>query len=65
MGVAYQLPLVLSADTPQDYELKFGLLDDVYSVIDVESKLGGALEECIGGYCCSELVLTDAFSERF
>ena len=22
----------LTADTPQDYELKFGLLDDVYSV---------------------------------
>jgi len=40
----------LTADTPQDYELKFGLLDDVYSVIDVEGKLGGALEECVGGY---------------
>ena len=40
----------LSADSPQDYELKFGLLDDVYSVIDVEGKLGGALEECVGGY---------------
>ena len=26
------------------------LLDDVYSVIDVEGKLGGALEECVGGY---------------
>ena len=40
----------LTADTTQDYELKFGLLDDVYSVIDVEGKLGGALEECVGGY---------------
>lgn len=40
----------LTADTPQDYELKFGLLDDVYSVIDVEGKLEGALEECVGGY---------------
>ena len=40
----------LTADTPQDYELKFGLLDDVYSVIDVEGKLGGAQEECIGGF---------------
>jgi len=40
----------LTADTPQDYELKFGLLDDVYSVIDVEGKLGGAVEECVGGY---------------
>ena len=29
----------LTADTPQDYELKFGLLDDVYSVVDVEGKL--------------------------
>jgi tubulin polyglutamylase TTLL9 len=40
----------LTADTPQDYELKFGLLDDTYSVIDVEGKLGGAQEECVGGY---------------
>ena len=40
----------LTADTPQDYELKFGLLDDIYSVIDVEGKLGGALEECVGGF---------------
>lgn len=40
----------LTADTPADYELKFGLLDDVYSVIDVESKLGGVQEECIGGF---------------
>ena len=40
----------LTADTPQDYELKFGLLDDVYSVIDVEGKLGGAQEECVGGF---------------
>ena len=40
----------LTADTPQDYELKFGLLDDVYSVIDVEGKLGGAQEESIGGF---------------
>ena len=24
----------ISADTPQDYELKFGLLDDVYTIID-------------------------------
>ena len=68
----------LTADTPQDYELKFGLLvhtyththththihthshththihtqqkDDVYSVVDVEGKLGGAQEECVGGF---------------
>ena len=40
----------LTADTPQDYELKFGLLDDVFSVVDVEDKLDGAQEECIGGF---------------
>uniref|UniRef100_A0A7S0PTM5 Tubulin--tyrosine ligase-like protein 9 n=2 Tax=Coccolithus braarudii TaxID=221442 RepID=A0A7S0PTM5_9EUKA len=40
----------LTADTPQDYELKFGLLDDLYTVIDVENKLGGVMEECVGGY---------------
>jgi len=34
----------------QDYELKFGLLDDLYTVIDVEGKLGGAIEENVGGY---------------
>ena len=40
----------LTADTPQDYELKFGLLDDMYSVIDVEGKFGGAQEDCVGGF---------------
>ena len=40
----------LTADTPMDYELKFGLLDDVYSVIDAEGKLGGTQEECVGGF---------------
>ena len=34
----------------QDYELKFGLLDDLYTIIDVDNKLGGILEERIGGY---------------
>ena len=29
----------ISADTIGDYELKFGLLDDVYAVIDVEGKV--------------------------
>ena len=28
----------ITADTPTDYELKFGLLDDVYTIIDVEGK---------------------------
>lgn len=40
----------LTADTPTDYELKFGLLDDLYTLIDVENKLGGALEESVGGF---------------
>ena len=40
----------LTADTPTDYELKFGLLDDLYTVIDSENKLGGATEECVGGF---------------
>ena len=40
----------ISADTIQDYELKFGLLDDVYSVIDIETKLGGAVEPTVGGF---------------
>jgi len=40
----------LSADTPTDYELKFGLLDDLYTIIDVENRLGGAVEETIGGF---------------
>ena len=29
---------------------EFGLLDDLYTVIDVENKLGGNVEECVGGY---------------
>jgi len=40
----------ISADTIQDYELKFGLLDDVYNVLDVETKLGGAVETTVGGF---------------
>ena len=40
----------ISADTPNDYELKFGLLDDVYTIIDVENKLGGVLEPVVGGF---------------
>jgi tubulin polyglutamylase TTLL9 len=40
----------LTADTPTDYELKFGLLDDLYTLIDVENKLGGGLEESVGGF---------------
>ena len=40
----------ISADTPKDYDLKFGLLDDVYAIIDVENKLGGALPQTVGGF---------------
>ena len=40
----------ITADTPNDYELKFGLLDDVYTIIDVENKLGGQLEPVVGGF---------------
>jgi len=40
----------ISADTPTDYELKFALLDDLYAIIDVEGKLGGALPQTMGGF---------------
>ena len=29
----------LSSDTPADYELKFGMLDDAFSIIDMEGRL--------------------------
>ena len=44
----------ISADTIHDYDLKFGLLEDVYTVLDVEGKLrerdDGSLEPTIGGF---------------
>ena len=44
----------ISADTIQDYDLKFGLLEDVYTVVDVEGRLpprdDGKLEQNIGGF---------------
>jgi len=35
----------ITADTPQDYELKFGLLDDVYTVLDVEGRLANGPQQ--------------------
>ena len=40
----------VTADTPTDYELKFGLLDDVWTILDVEGKLGGVVEPVVGGF---------------
>ena len=54
----------ISADTMQDYDLKVGLLEDVYTVLDVEGKMSGPsgdgssgakdskgnLEPTVGGY---------------
>lgn len=44
----------ISADTIADYDLKFGLLEDVYTVLDVEGRLrerdDGKLEPLIGGF---------------
>lgn len=39
----------LTANTPQDYDMKFGLLDDVLSIIDLEKYLGGN-ERQVGGF---------------
>ena len=46
----------ISADTIHDYDLKFGLLEDVYTVLDVEGKLrergdeSAKLEQNVGGF---------------
>lgn len=40
----------ISADTQDDYELKYGLLDDVYTVLDPEGLLDDELYEQVGGF---------------
>jgi len=39
----------LTANTMQDYDMKFGMLDDVLTLIDIEKYLGGH-EQQIGGF---------------
>jgi len=39
----------MTANTPADYDTKLGLLEDVYSIIDIEKILTGN-EEQIGGF---------------
>ena len=39
----------VSADTEGDYKLKFGVLDDMMTIVDMEKKLTGQ-EEHIGGF---------------
>jgi len=39
----------ISADTAEDYELKFGVLDDMMTILDVEDNLTGK-EEHVGGF---------------
>ena len=40
----------LTATTREDYELKFGLLDDCLTVLDLEKYFNGQAEEQIGGF---------------
>lgn len=39
----------MTANTPNDYEMKIGLLDDTFTVLDIEKVLSGT-EEQIGGF---------------
>eukprot|EP00898_Chlorokybus_atmophyticus_P008329 jgi/Chlat1/8498/Chrsp80S07888 len=40
----------LSADTPADYELKCAMLDDAFTIVDVERRLPAHLPDQIGGW---------------
>lgn len=41
----------LSADTPDDYELKYGMLDDTFTIIDLEGRFPpGEHPERVGGF---------------
>eukprot|EP00759_Apiculatamorpha_spiralis_P021741 PhF_6_TR26321/c0_g1_i1/m.37840/K16603/TTLL9; tubulin polyglutamylase TTLL9 len=41
----------LTAETPADYHIKFNLLEDMFNIIDVERKRGGAAaEDRVGGF---------------
>lgn len=40
----------ITADTQADYELKYGLLDDVYTILDPEGLLEDELYEQVGGF---------------
>ena len=52
----------LSSDTPADYELKFGMLDDAFSIIDMEGRLNHQdhPEPQVGGF---DLVVVVGVSE--
>jgi tubulin polyglutamylase TTLL9 len=39
----------MTANTPSDYEMKIGLLDDTFTVLDMEKIMAGT-EEQIGGF---------------
>mmetsp|Transcript_12680 Transcript_12680/g.30799 ORF Transcript_12680/g.30799 Transcript_12680/m.30799 type:complete len:111 (+) Transcript_12680:3-335(+) len=40
----------ISADSQADYDLKYGLLDDVYTILDPEGQLDDELYEQVGGF---------------
>ena len=40
----------LKTDTPEDYQLKFGMLDDALTIVDMEHRLNVAAEDNIGGF---------------